>query len=243
MKFLQTMALATSSMTMLGMAPAANAQPPAQIEPFLASYTIVWKGMSAGTTQIQLEPQDNGRFLYSSRSTARGVFRMVFSEEITQTSLLEFTEQGPRPLRYRGDDGTEKTDKDISLDFDWTAGRLTGTAENKPVDLPLPPGVQDTMSIQLALVRELRAGGKPMSYQLADKDQIKTYEYTYEGTARLKTALGELDTVIYRSHRADSSRRVIRMWHATSLGFIPVQAERLKDGKREWQMEIRSLKR
>lgn len=239
MNFLQTIAAGVC-----GALPAAlSAQPSAILEPFSASYAIVWKGISAGTSELQLERQTDGRFLYSSRSTARGMFRMVFSEDVTQTSLLELTEQGPRPLRYRGDDGTPKTEKDISLDFDWAAGRVTGTAENKPVEMELSPGVQDAMSIQLALIRELRAGGKPMSYKLADKDQIKTYEYTHEGTAKIKTALGELDTIIYRSHRADSSRRIIRMWHAPSLGFIPVQAERVKDGKREWLMEIRSLKR
>jgi hypothetical protein len=128
------------------------------MEPFAATYAIVFKGVSAGTSELQLERQADGHYLYTSRSTARGMFRMFFSEDITQSSLLDLTDSGPRPLRYRADDGTGKTDKDISLDFDWTANRITGTAENRPVDIALTPGVQDTMSIQLALIHELRAG-------------------------------------------------------------------------------------
>ena len=37
--------------------------------------------------------------------------------------------------RYRGDDGSSKTARDISLDFNWETGRATGVAEDKAVDV------------------------------------------------------------------------------------------------------------
>jgi hypothetical protein len=77
---------------------------------------------------------------------------------------------------------------------------------------------------------------------MLDKDRIKEYTYTYEGEARLKTNLGELDTVIYRSQRA-GSKRVTRTWYAPALGYVAVRGEQVREGKREWLMEIRSLKR
>lgn len=240
MKFLRTasvLLVATASTALL-------AQPAStSLQPFTASYSVVLKGVNAGTSELELKKQADGKWLYSSRSAARGIFRMFFSEEIIQTSLVEMTGQGPRPLQYRGDEGTDATERDVKLDFDWSAGRIKGVAEDKPVELELPAGVQDPMSIQLALMNELLSGGKPAHYQMADKDKIKAYDYTYEGAARIKTALGELDTVVYSSHRSDSNKRVIRMWHAPSLGFIPVQAERTKDGKREWFMTVKTLQR
>jgi hypothetical protein len=33
------------------------------------------------------------------------------------------------------------------------------------------------------------------------------------------------------------------MWFAPSLGFVPVQAERTRDGKLEFAMRIKSLQR
>jgi hypothetical protein len=235
---------AATAATALAAAGVPGAQEPAPVtlEPFTASYAIVWKGMNAGTNELQLERRPNGQYLYTSRSNARGLFRLVLRGEILQTTTVEVDARGVRPLQYRGDDGTSATDRDISLDFDWSTGAITGVAENKKVHLDLPAGVQDPMSIQLALIHDLRAGREVSGYRMADKDEIKTYVYTYEGKARIETDIGALDTVVYSSHREGASKRVTRMWHAPSLGHIPVKAERIREGKREWLMEIRNLK-
>lgn len=230
-------ALAVLAAAPLGFAADENPQP------FHATYSVVFRGLNAGTSEFQLERQPNGQYLYSSRSNARGIYRMFLSDEIVQTSLLTLGADGVRPLRYRGDDGSEDTERDISLDFDWDRHRVTGVAEDKPVDIELPPQTQDAMSIQIAAIHDLQNGRKLTGYRIVDKDEVKEYQYTYEGTVRLKTVLGELETVVYSSRRAGSNKRVTRTWQAPSLGYVPVRAERLKDGKREWLMEIQALKR
>ena len=211
-------------------------------QPFTASFAVVWRGFNAGTTELELARGSDGEFVYTSRANARGLFRAVFSEEITQTSWFHVTPQGVRPVRYRADDGSSDTKRDISLDFDWNAGRVRGVAEDKTVDIALEPGVQDAMSIQVALLLDLLGGRKPGTYRLIDKDKIKEYVYTLQGEERLKTALGEVDTVIYSSQRV-GSKRLIRTWYAPSLGYVGVRGEQLKDGKREWVMDIRTLER
>ncbi len=213
---------------------------------FLASYSVNWRGMNAGTTEVELRPDPKDpagkTYEYASRANARGMFRAFFSEEITQTSWLLIEDTGVRPLRYRADDGSDDTGRDIALDFDWTAQRVTGTAEDKPVALELSPGVQDVMSMQIATMRDLARGAVPSAYTIVDKDRIKRYSYVREPDAKLETALGQVDTVVYRSQR-EGSKRAMRTWYAPSLGFIPVRAERLREGKREMLMEIRELKR
>jgi len=47
---------------------------------------------------------------------------------------------------------------------------------------------------------------------------------------------------VVASTRAGNNR-TLRMWFAPSLGFVPVQAERTRDGKLEFSMRIKSLKR
>ena len=212
------------------------------LQPFNARYAVVWRGFNAGTTDLDLARAPDGQYVYASRANARGFFRAFFSDEITQTSWFDFDEQGVRPMRYRADDGSGDTKRDISIDFDWRAGRARGTAEEKPVDVALEPGVQDAMSIQIAMLVDLLRGQKAGTYRLIDKDKIKEYHYTYEGEERLKTALGELDTVIYTSQRT-GSKRLTRTWYAPSLGYVAVRGEQLRDGKREWVMDIRSLDR
>jgi hypothetical protein len=89
---------------------------------------------------------------------------------------------------------------------------------------------------------DLRKGHLPKTFQIIDKDELKDFIYTQEGTANISTALGALDTVIVSSQRAGNNR-VLRMWFAPSLGFLPVQAERTRDGKLEFAMRIKTLNR
>jgi hypothetical protein len=145
-----------------------------------------------------------------------------------------------RPLKFRGDDGSDGTARDVRLDFDWREARVTGVAEDEKVDLALRPGMQDPLSVQIALMIELAAGRTPAEYWIVDKSRIKDYEYRAEGRALLRTAAGELDTVIWSSRRPGSDR-VTRVWYAPSRGYAPVRAERLRGGSVEISMTLRSL--
>jgi hypothetical protein len=89
---------------------------------------------------------------------------------------------------------------------------------------------------------DLKNGNLPKTFQIIDKDKPKEFMYDQQGTANIRTALGQLDTVIVSSRQTGNSR-VLRMWFAPSLGFVPVQAERTRDGKLEFAMRIQTLKR
>lgn len=218
------------------------AQPDTGLTPFKARYGVEWKGMSAGSTTIELQMVGPGRYSYSSGNQARGVFKLAFPDVIRQSSILQVENGQIRPLSFSSDDGSKDKSKDVALSFDWTRGRLSGIAETKLVTLELKPGVQDAMSVQLALMLELQAGRNPQAYWLADKDEIKEYLYQRDGEASLKTALGTLATVAWSSHRRNSDR-ITRVWYAPSLGFTPVQAARTRGGKTEWTMRIQQLTR
>jgi hypothetical protein len=211
----------------------------APLAPFKVVFGVTWRGMNAGTASLELERLNGSRWRYTSRNNARGLFRIAFPDEITQTS--EFALNGTvRPLRFRGDDGSDGTSRDVRLDFDWNAQRVTGVAEDRKVDLELRPDLQDPMSVQIALMVELAAGRSPADYWILDKDRIKDYEYRAEGRAVLRTAAGEFDTVIWSSRRPGSDR-VTRVWYAPARGYAPVRAERLRGGSVEFAMTLRSL--
>jgi len=113
-------------------------------------------------------------------------------------------------------------------------------SETKPVDIRLPEGAQDVMSIQVEVMFDLKNGNLPKTFQIIDKDQLKEFDYAQEGTAKIRTAIGELETVIVTSQRPGNNR-ILRMWFAPALGFVPVQAERSRDGKVEISMRIKSV--
>src|SRR3984957_9517824 len=221
--------------------PTAAAQAPSAeggIAPFSAHYQADWKSINVGTSDLELKPDaEPGHYLYTWTITAHGIFRL-YRPEVTQKSWLSIHADHVRPDKYSAEDGSSS----VNLDFDWNAGRARGTSEDKPVDLKLEEGTQDVMSIQVEVMLDLKKGDLPKTFQIIDKDQLKEFTYTQEGTANIKTDLGQIDTIIVASQRTGNNR-ILRMWFAPSLGFVPVQAERTRDGKLEFAMHIKSLDR
>ncbi len=220
----------------------AGAQTPsaadAGIAPFSARYQADWKSINVGTSDLELKQDtEPGHYVYTWSITAHGIFRL-YRDEVTQQSWLSINADHVRPEKYRAEDGSSS----VNLDFDWDGGHVRGTSENKPVDLTLKEGTQDLLSIQVEVMLGLKKGNLPKTFQIIDKDKLKEFIYTQEGTANIRTALGQLDTVIVESRQAGNSR-ILRMWFAPSLGFVPVQAERTRDGKLEFAMRIKTLKR
>ena len=209
--------------------------------PFVAKFAIEWKGITAGYSQLELTRSAPNAYTYKSRNMARGVFRLAFPDAISQTSEFSIVDGQVRPAAYHADDGARDEGKSVDLKFDWQARRVTGVSEKKPVDIALQPGTVDSLSVQIALMRELAAGSTPKSFWLIDNDEIKEYRYVHEGTVTLDTPLGKLDTVIYRSERSGSDR-VTRLWLAPALGYLPVRAERSRAGRVDFGLSIRELK-
>jgi hypothetical protein len=219
-----------------------NAVASENLQPFTATYGVEWRGMGAGTSTLELTQTDGEIWTYRSRNMARGIFRLAFPQAITQLSVFRIRGDEVVPVSYRADDGSKSTARDVSLEFDWSQDRVTGIAENEPVSVPLQPGTQDAMSVQIALIRALQANRTPERFTLIDKDELKEYVYTAEGTARLETALGALDTIVYRSQR-EGSNRVTRLWLAPSLGYVPVRAQQVRKDRVEFTMTLRELKK
>ena len=207
------------------------------IAPFIAHYEASWKGISVGTSDIQLiKGDDPGHYQYTWTITAHGLARLAYHDDLVQRSWLSLVGDHVRPDKYFGKEG----DSTVEIDFDWPNKRATGVSETKPVDLKLQEGTQDVMSIQVEVMLDLKHGNLPKTFQIIDKDQLKEFIYTQEGSAKIRTAIGEIDTVIVTSQRTGNNR-ILRMWFAPSLGFVPVQAERSRDGKVEISMRIKSV--
>jgi hypothetical protein len=208
---------------------------------FTAKFGIEWHGITAGYTTLELTRTAPNTYTYKSSNVARGIFKLAFPDVISQTSTFAVVNGEVQPATYHADDGAPDSDKAVTLRFDWKTRRVTGIAEKKPVDLPLQSGTQDTLSVQIELMNEVAAGRSPQSFWLIDNDEIKEYKYTREGTETLDTPLGKLETVRYRSEHAGSDR-VTRLWLASSLGYLPIRAERSRAGKVDFGLVIRELK-
>ena len=213
-------------MLLLGSGVAAHADP-IDLKPFRATYLAEWKGMTAASSTVELKSISTDVYTYSSVNSARGIFRMAFPDALSQKSTFRIVDGRVEPMLF---DGSDEKERPINLTFDWQKKRVTGVAKEKPVDLELPDGAQDAMSLQIASLRDLASGNLKGTVWMIDATKLKEYELHLEGNARIETALGELDTVIYTSKRPDSGNYT-RTWVAPALGYLPVRAERI-DGKK-----------
>jgi len=214
---------------------------PIDLKPFRASYIAEWKGMTAASSTVELAKSGDDTYTYSSINSARGVFRMAFPDALKQASTFRITDGKVVPLTFRGID---EKDRPIDLNFDWQAKRVTGVAKERAVDLALPEGTQDAMSLQIASLRNLASGTLAGSVWMLDATKLKEYELHLEGPARIQTALGELDTIVYTSKRKGTeSDRMTRTWVAPALGYLPVKAESIRGKKVEVRLLIESVDR
>jgi hypothetical protein len=219
---------------------ASAAGKPGELREFDASYAAVFRGINAGTSQLKLEKLPDNRWRYTSTSIAQGVFRVALNGPTTQRSLFVLHEGQVRPHEFISEISTRTGDRDQAMKFDWDTGRVTGTAEGKPVDLPLEPGVLDALSVQIAMMLKLINGETPERFRMIDKTKIKDYLYTHEGEETLATTQGPQHTVIFRSARAGSTRGTW-FWCAPALGYVPVKVER-RDGRNvEWSMALKTV--
>ena len=209
------------------------------LEAFQASYGWSWKGALVAISTLKLEHADADSWIYSSTSEPRGLGHLYPMRPKLRSSL-RVADKGVQPLSFKAEGGGDNHNADVK--FDWSAGRATGVYEGATVDLPLKPGVQDDLSVQIAMMVELLHGRTPERLSMIDKNSWREYNYQREGAETITTALGQIDTIIYSSQHPGSPR-VTRFWCAPSLGYVPMRVEQKRLDSVEWTMDIRSLKR
>jgi hypothetical protein len=229
--------LAVVAAVLLGSAAAAAAD---ELKPYTATYNGIWKGITVAVSTLKLE-QTGDTWTFSSRSEPRGIGRVasgVFPP--LQVSVVRVTAEGVRPLSFKSSGGDPG--KSIQLNYDWENHRVTGVYEGTQVSLPLTPQVQDDGSVQLALMVELLAGRTPPTVQLIDKNNVREYDFSRDGEETVKTPMGDVHTVVFKSQKKYSPR-ITRFACAPDRGYVPMRVQQKIDNDVQWTLEIQSLKR
>jgi len=228
----------TRLLAVAALAAASSPAAAAALRPFVAEYSAKYGWMSVGEIRLELSrAQPPGTWVLETQGDPGGLALVLTRAKLVQTSRLEVKEGRLRPLEFTLNDGVESRQEDISLDFDWARGRVTGTAKGKPVDLELAPDTQDPTSFNLALMLALQDGRATSPLPMVDGPKLKIYEQRQLRTERIKTPAGSFDTVLIVSSRQGSDREA-HMWLAPALGYLAVQVEQYRKGKRLFSMYL-----
>jgi hypothetical protein len=215
----------------------------AGLEPYTARYQVTYRGLNGGQIESSLARGSTaGQWLYETRAYPSLLGRIAVSPQARERSTMQVTPSGVRPMSFDFNDGSDSSSKDVRFRFDWGAGRVRGEAEGNPFDLAVQPGVQDTASVQAAMMIELLAGRAPKAFPILTGSKLREYRYWPEGTATVTTPYGRFETVVWANQR-DGSTRVTKVWHAPALGYVPVLAIQYRKGQAETQMKLVALSR
>ena len=213
------------------------------LQPYTARYQVSYRGLNGGEIESNFKRGDAAnQWQYETHVYPTLLARVAISSQAHELSVIQATAAGVRPLSFNFNDGSDSSQKDVRLDYDWKALTVTGSVEGKPVSLPLTPGTHDTSSVQAAMIQELLAGRKPQGFKIITGGKLREYRYWPEGTQQVMTPYGQVEAEVWASQRTGSNR-VTKTWHAPSLGYVPVQAMQYRKGSPEVQMKLVKLTR
>jgi hypothetical protein len=214
--------------------PTASAPKPV---PFVATYTVAWHGVAAGSSTLELRETAPQSYLYTSTDSAYGIFRLAFPHALRQSSRFTVAAGQVEPLAFQAGG----VGNDVLAQFDWKIGHVTGMAKGKLLDLKLQPGTQDPLSVQIAIMLKLEAQDAPDAFWMLNTDEIDRFQYVRHEETTLDTPLGKLRTILYTSHERGSNKTTY-LWLAPALDYMPARAEQHVKGSTQVSLEIQAFK-
>ncbi len=198
--------------------------------PFEAEYALYRKGAKIAKVNRRLIKLDKAHYEYHSETKTTGLVSLFRKDHIIEKSLSRFDGGMLRPQHYSYAYSNGKKRRDVEVEFDWDAKKIKNIINGDVWQMPVAPAVMDKLLYQLAIMHDLRNGRTPASYQIADGGKIKIYNFETLGEERVKTPLGDYNTIKMIRHRPNHHRKST-FWCAIELEYLPIKVEHMeKDG-------------
>lgn len=216
---------------------------PEDIAPFDVSYEVGNNLINAGSARLSLT-NSKGLWQYSLSTKPKGIFKLTGKGRIQETSTFELADVDngvqiqPQVYAYRQDD---ERNRSVDATFDWAGDTLTWQRRGEEGTEPLDDKTLDRLTVTLAVMNALRHEFTTLEVPVFDNGRIKTMLFTNEGTVKLDTRLGKIDTVRVRSQNKDGGSRHTNTWFAPSLDYVPVRIEQFKRDELIARLSLKSL--
>lgn len=235
---LKKILLLTIGLLLAGHVTAGADNPPAKAVEFEAVYKVR-ASVASGEMFMSLTADSDGGFLFRTLTRPRGLVRMFARGEIDEQSRILITDESVVPLDYTLRDTISK-DHDADLRFDWDGGIVVGLERGEEVSGELEPGMLNRAALYVAIMRDLQSERLPDEYVLFDRGRAKAYQLEKLGSEVIEVPFGEFEAVKL-ARNADDSRRIMYLWCAPALDYLPIRIELYKDDKRVSRAELRAV--
>jgi hypothetical protein len=224
---------------------AANPEPPAADNsmtlpvPYSAKYSLVKTGMALAQATYTLARTDRG-WEFRAHAKPTRMMSLMVSDAIDEYSLLEIDDGRVKPIEYqfaqKKDDG--KTVKFLQVQYDWQNRTATVNNGSDSRQLAITADTQDPLSVQLALMQQMKTGCRKALYDVIDELELEKRRFECTATESLSTDLGDHQAlrVSYRK-----GKRETVTWLAPELNYIPVRIQQFKNNDLNSEMRITAV--
>lgn len=195
--------------------PALAAQPPQRVE---LDFTVEANSMDIGEGRDVLE-HDGKTYRIASELKTVGVAAVIYKLDIRRNANGLVTPEGLQPLHFE-ETRTKKAPK--AVDFDWKARTVKLTDGDKVQTLPLPENTFDQTSFAYAFAFQEWPDKMPTIY-LTDGRKLSDYDYRTLGREKLKTPIGEIETLHVKKIQDADDKRGFEVWLSLQHHNLPVR--------------------
>lgn len=211
---------------------------PAAAEPSRIELTfeIVFGNMKLGEGRDVVE-YDATRYSVVSISEPQGL-AALFINDVRRESRGLVTPGGLRPERF--EESGRKGGARVA-EFDWSNGQLTLNSGGNTETVKLPPNTFDQASLPYGF---LFVAPPPDSFQVHVTDGRRLTHYRYRLVARekIKTGLGELETLHFEKVRDPDDKRGFEFWLAVERQYLPVRLRYSDKNRRVFDSIVTDIK-
>jgi len=227
---------------LLGVALLLAASAAAAPAPYRMTYRLTSDTTVIGELVQTLQRTTPGRWRFRSELNPSGFLISLVSGRIVEVTELEEQAGRLRPLGYRFERRGLGRNRDVTVTFDWAAGRAHNEVNGKRWSMEIPADALDKHSLLLVVAGDLAAGRTVDAYPVADGGKLKTYGHEALGEERVATPLGELATLKLDRTRVGKEDGTL-FWHAPALDHLPVRVERVDDDGRVLVLTLTTYQR
>lgn len=196
---------------------------PFKVETFDARYNVKLDGFKVGELQQRVALRDDGTYLLETVMNVTGVISWFKSDKVVEQSVMRAVDDTLQPISYSYRYTGRNKDVVERIDFDWNKMQVSSLRDGKITLLPAEPGLLDKQVYQLLVRRDLARGKKKMSYPVAERSRLTTFDIVVLGEESVVTPFGKYRTIKVQ-------RGATTLWCAPDLNYTVVQLAREEDG-------------
>ena len=208
------------------------------LQPYTATYQFNLNQQLTGTATRTLSKQENNHYRYQFSASAA-------IANANEVSDFIFENQQVQSLNYQNTKQILFKTKIDKADFDWQQSRLVAQRKGESTNHPLTDkSTLDPLNLEVRIRQDLLSATTPhlkAEYVLGDAKGVHPLKFTIDGTEKIKTPYGELDTLkVSRVHQ--DKERTTQFWLAKSLDYLPVKVVQVDDAA-VYTIELQSFQK